>query len=179
MTWGSVTESYITLRLKKMACNCTPSKIKTVPSVSTVNIGAKPAKVTKYSINYNCIWILLDIRGYISYMPSSSVYQLLLTSQCNLLSLRIPLQNRFFQSCLFCQTIEMIGQPSLSYSVLWILDLLSDHLHMQFVMLSITYSQSSTYTSFPIIHSYILHRVCTCLSIIMLLFVHPLSIMDQ
>ena len=44
-------------RLKKRACNCTPSKIQTVPkkivTVSTVSIGAKPAKFIKYSINYN------------------------------------------------------------------------------------------------------------------------------
>ena len=45
-------------RLKKRACNCTPSKIQTVPkivTVSTVSIGAKPAKVSKCSINYNRI----------------------------------------------------------------------------------------------------------------------------
>ena len=44
-------------RLKKRACNCTPSKSKPclkVVTLSTVSIGAKPAKVTKYSINYNC-----------------------------------------------------------------------------------------------------------------------------
>ena len=33
-----------------------------IVTVSTVSIGVKPAKVTKYSINYNCIWILLGIQ---------------------------------------------------------------------------------------------------------------------
>ena len=39
-----------------------------IVTVSTVSIGAKPAKVTKYSIysiNYNRIWILLGIQRYI------------------------------------------------------------------------------------------------------------------
>ena len=51
-------------RLKKGTCNCTPSKIQTMPKNSnSVYTGAKPAKV--YSINYNCIRILLSIQGYI------------------------------------------------------------------------------------------------------------------
>ena len=43
-------------RLKKRACNCTPSKIQTEPKNSnSVYSEGKPANVTKYSINYNRI----------------------------------------------------------------------------------------------------------------------------
>ena len=53
-------------RLKKRTRNCTPTKIQTMPKIvtaSAVSIGAEPAKVTKYSINYYRIWSLLGIQG--------------------------------------------------------------------------------------------------------------------
>ena len=44
-------------RLKKRACSCTPinKRCLKIVTVSKVSIVAKPAKVTKYSINYNHI----------------------------------------------------------------------------------------------------------------------------
>ena len=51
-------------RLKKRACNCTPiAKFKPclkIVTVSTVSIGAKPAKVTIVSITEFC-WVYKDI----------------------------------------------------------------------------------------------------------------------
>ena len=77
-------------RLKKRACNSTPSKFKPslkIVTVSTVSNEGKPANVTKYSINYSDLNFARYTRIYYSCMPSSLVYKPLdvSSSNCSLL----------------------------------------------------------------------------------------------